>query len=116
MDERIEKAFAVANFATTLANQRRVALEEYSQKLVYYFNGATFKVSPELIAFIKTVLDLGYTSDVPFLDANDFPIVVADVQEFLDNVVSVYFEAVNEYTTKYAEIKKKRKISDIVEL
>jgi hypothetical protein len=116
MDERIEKAFAVANFAATLANQRRVILEEYNQKLVYYTNGATFKASPELIAFIKTVLDLGYTTDVPFLDANDFPVVVADVQELLDSITSVYFEALNDYTVKYAEIKKKRKISDIVEL
>jgi hypothetical protein len=116
MDEKIEKAFAVANYAATLSNQRRIISEEYSQKLVYYTDGATFKVSSELIAFIKTVLDLGYTSDVPFLDSNNFPVVIKDVQEFLDNIVSVYFEALNEYTVKYSEIKQKRKIADIVEL
>jgi len=116
MDERIEKAFAVANYAATLSNQRRVISEEYKQKLVYYTNGSTFKVSPELIAFIKTVIELGHISDVPFLDANDFPVVIPNVQEFLDNIVSVYFEALNEYTVKYSEIKTKRKIADIVEL
>ena len=116
MDERIEKAFAVANYAATLSNQRRIISEEYNQKLVYYANGATFKVSPDLIAFIKTVLDLGHTADIPFLDANNFPVVIENVQEFLDNIVSVYFEALNEYTVKYSEIKKKRKIADIVEL
>jgi hypothetical protein len=116
MDERIEKAFAVANYAATLSNQRRIISEEYNQKLVYYSNGATFKVSPDLIAFIKTVLDLGHTSDIPFLDANNFPVVIENVQEFLDNIVSVYFEALNEYTVKYSEIKKKRKIADIVSL
>jgi hypothetical protein len=116
MDERIEKAFAVANYMATLSNQRRIILEEYNQKLVYYTNGATFKVTPELINFAKTTMELGYTSDVPFVDANNFPIIIADVKDFLDNIVSVYFEALNEYAVKYADLKTKRKITDIVEL
>jgi predicted 3-demethylubiquinone-9 3-methyltransferase (glyoxalase superfamily) len=116
MDERIEKAFAVANYMSTLSNQRRVILEEYTQKLVYYTNGATFKVDPNLINFIKNVIDLGHTTDVPFIDANNFPVIISDVQEFFDSVVSVYFEALNEYAAKYSELKSKRKIADIVEL
>jgi hypothetical protein len=116
MDERIEKAFAVANYMNTLSNQRRIILEEFNQKTIYYTNGATFKVTPELINFTKTTLGLGYDTDVPFIDANNFPIVIANVQEFLDNLVSVYFEALNEYTTKFTEIKSKRKIADIVDL
>lgn len=116
MDERIEKAFAVANYMATLSNQRRIILEEYNQKLVYYINGATFKVTPELINFTKTTIELGYTSDVPFIDANNFPVIIADVKDFLDSIVSVYFEALNEYTTRFSEIKNKRKIADIVDL
>ena len=57
MDERIEKAFAVANYMATLSNQRRIILEEFNQKLVYYANGGTFKISPELINFTKSVID-----------------------------------------------------------
>ena len=116
MDEKIQKAFSVANYMATLSNQKRILLEEYNQKLVYYTNGATFRVSEELIAFTKLVIDLGYTSDVPFVDSNNLPIVINDVQDFLDNLVSVYFEAVNEYSVKYTEIKSKRKVEDIVNL
>lgn len=116
MDERIEKAFAVANYMATLSNQRRIILEEFNQKLVYYQNGGTFIAGPDLINFIKNVLDLGHTNDVPFIDSNNFPVVINNVQEFFDNVVSVYFEALNGYSAKFAEIKSKRKISDIVEL
>lgn len=116
MDERIEKAFAVANYMATLSNQRRIILEEYNQKLVYYQNGGTFTAGPDLINFIKNVLDLGHTNNIPFIDSNNFPVVITDVQDFFDNVVSVYFEALNEYSTKFAEIKSKRKISDMVEL
>ena len=116
MDERIEKAFAVANFMATLSNQRRIILEEFNQKLVYYTNGATFKITPDLINFTKTALDLGHTNDVAFIDANNFPVMISDVQEFFNSIVEIYFSSLNEYAAKFAEIKSKRKIGDIVEL
>jgi hypothetical protein len=116
MDERIEKAMAVANYMATLSNQRRIILEEYNQKLVYYLNGATFKISPELINFTKTVIDIGHTEDVAFLDSNNFPVTINNVEKFFDDITTIYFEETNTYAAKYAEIKSKRKISDIVEL
>ena len=116
MDERVEKAFAVANYMATLSNQRRIILEEFEQKLFYYTNGATFKISPELINFVKTAIDIGQTENVPFVDSNKFPVIIANVQDFFDDIVGVYFEAITEYQAKYAELKSKRKISDIVEL
>lgn len=116
MDEKIEKAFEVANYMATLSNQRRVILEEYNQKLVYYINGATFKVDYNLINFAKNLIDMGHTEDIAFVDANNHPVIIKDVQDFLDNVVAVYFEAVNEYQTKFTDIKKKRNVKDLVEL
>jgi len=116
MDERIEKAFAVANYMATLSNQRRIILEEYNQKLVYYINGASFNITPELVNFTKTILDLGYTEDVAFVDANKFPVIINNVQKFFDDIVSIFFESTNEYAAKFSEIKSKRKIADIVDL
>lgn len=116
MDERIEKAFAVANYMATLSNQRRIILEEFNQKVVYYSNGGTFKITPELISFTKTVLELGHTEDVAFIDSNSFPVVIPDVQRFFDEIVARYFESINEYAAKFADLKSKRKIGDIVEL
>lgn len=116
MDERIQKAFEVANYMATLSNQRRAILEEYTQKLVYYINGATFTVDYNLINFAKNLVDMGHTEDVAFVDSNNQPVIITDVQDFLDNLMSVYFEAVNEYQTKFAEIKRKRNVKDLVEL
>lgn len=116
MDERLEKAFAVANYMTTLSNQRRIILEEFNQKLVYYTNGATFKIDPHLITFTKSVIDLGYTHDVAFLDSNNFPVIIADAQNFFDEITAIYFGSLNDYAVKYADIKSKRKVKDIVEL
>jgi hypothetical protein len=116
MDERIEKALEVANYMATLSNQRRIILEEYNQKLVHYVNGASFNITPELITFTKTVLDLGRTEDVAFVDANNFPVVIKNVQEFFDNIVKIYFESTDDYAIKYSALKNKRNILSIIEL
>lgn len=116
MDERIEKAFEAANLMATLSNQRRIIQEEFEQKLVFYKNGGTFKVTPELINFVKIALDLGHTEQVPFIDSNNFPIVIDNVQDFFDSLVSVYYESLNEFSLKFLEIKSKRKVKDIVDL
>jgi hypothetical protein len=116
MDEKIEKAFGVANYMSTLSNQRRIILEEYNQKLTYYISGATFRVDYSLINFAKNLVDMGHTEDIVFVDANNQPVIIKDVQDFLDNITSVYFEAVNAYQTKFAELKRKRSVKDLVEL
>lgn len=116
MNEQIEKAFQVANYMATLSNQRRVILEEFNQSSIHYVNGGTFKITPELINFTKTILDLGHTEDIPFLDSNNFPVVISNVEEFFDTIVGIYFQSLNEYADKFSEIKSKRKVSDIVNL
>lgn len=116
MDERIEKAFEVANYMATLSNQRRIILEEYKQKLIFYINGATFIVSPELITFTKTLIDLGYDKNASFVDSKNLPVLIEDVQDFHDTIVLIYFQALNEYSVKYADISNKRNVQDIVKL
>jgi hypothetical protein len=87
MDERIEKAFGVANYMATLSNQRRIILEEYDQSLIHYFNGATFKIDQQLIGFVKTLVDLDHTTDVVLNDSNNLPTQIEDLELFLNNIV-----------------------------
>ena len=116
MDERIEKAFETANYMATLSNQRRIILEEFNQQLIYYINGAVFKIDSNLITYIKTVLDLGHTTDIVFVDSNSSPVQIQDVQEFFNAVVEQYFLALNTYSNKYTEIKKQRRVQGLIEL
>jgi len=116
MDERIEKAFGVANFMATLSNQKRIILEEYNQQLIHYINGATFQISTDLISFIKTLIDLGNTTDIVLVDSNNFPVLIEDLNVFLKDIVDVYVSATNTYAIRFNEIKTKRKIADIVDL
>ena len=116
MDERIEKAFEVANFMATLSNQRRLMIEEFNQKLIFYIGGATFKITPELISLTKTWIDIGTVKDRAFLDSNNYPVMIEDVQKFFDDITDQYSQAVNDYLAKFVELKSKRKVFNIVDL
>lgn len=116
MDEKINNAFDTANYMATISNQRRLILEEYKQSVIYYKNGGTFVVTPELINFAKTLVDMGHTENVPFLDTNQLPVMIEDVTELLEELMSTYFEAVNSYHQKYSEMRSKRRISQVMGL
>ena len=116
MDERLEKAYQVVNYMATLSAQKRVIKEEFEQQLLHYVNGSTFKITPTLINFTKTVIDLGHTTDVAFLDENNLPVLIEDVQVFFDTIVEKYFQSLNNYAIKTAEIKSKRSLTAITSL
>jgi len=115
VDERLEKAFQTANYMASLSNLRRVALEEYKQNLIYYFQGSTFTVTRELIVFVHTLTELGNTESV-ILDDNNIPLNVVNLKEFLNSILNVYILATNAYLAKYGEIKSKRRVEGLVEL
>lgn len=116
MDEKIEKAFEVVNYMATLSNQKRLLAEEVNQKLIYYTNGSTFKITPALINFTKLMIDLDRVVDAVFIDDNNNPVVVADVKELLDSITTQYFEVIENYSSRFLAIKSKRKISDLIDL
>jgi hypothetical protein len=115
VDERLEKAFQTANYMASLSNLRRVALEEFKQGLIYYFQGSSFTVSRELIVFVHTLTELGNTESV-ILDDNNIPLNITNLKEFLTNILNVYGLATNAYLAKYSEIKSKRRVEGLVDL
>jgi hypothetical protein len=116
MDERIEKAFETANYMATLSNQKRIIKEEFEQQLTFYSNGGTFQITPQLLSYIKTLIDIGELSNTVLIDSNSIPVFIDDVQDFFTNISKQYFQASKEYFEKYSDIKVKRKIKDLVEL
>jgi hypothetical protein len=115
MDQYLEKAFDVANFMVTLANQKRVLKEEFKQHLIYFYNGSTFSVDKELITFVKSIIDLGQTDHV-LIDDNDLPVHVENLSDFLDNILSIFSSASNEYYSKYQKLKNNRSVESLLDL
>ncbi|NBP57205.1 hypothetical protein EBU71_11865, partial [bacterium] len=87
MDERLEKALEFANFMVSLNNQKRSLKEKYYTDCVYYHNGGTFKITKELITFIKALLDLDNNEQVIVIDDNDLPIRIENLKHFLDDII-----------------------------
>jgi|TARA_B100000035_G_scaffold87406_1_gene73414 hypothetical protein len=115
MDERLEKALDISNYMVTLNNQTRLLKEQYSENLVYYFNGGQFSITQQLVSFCQSLLSLKQQSTI-LIDDNNIPIEVEDLESFTNSIISTYFEASNRYLTEYNKLKKNRSIESIMDL
>lgn len=115
MEEKLAKAFEIANYMSTLAHQKRVLQETFQQNTIYFYNGYQFNVTKELINFVKTLIDLGQTESI-LIDDNNLPVDVQNLSEFLTNILDKYTTAINEYYTNYQELKSKRSVESLVDV
>ena len=114
MDPIVQKAFDVANYMTTLSNQKQILKEEFSQNIIHYKNGGTFTVTRDLINFVKTLLDLGHEEDIVLIDDNHTPISIDHLKPFLEVLLEIYQSSISEYYTKYSQLKNSRKVEALV--
>jgi len=115
MDEQLQKAFDIANYMTTLASQKKILFEQYSQNTAFFYNGASFQVTRELINFTKTLIDLGQL-DAVLVDDNNLPVDITDLNKFLEDILNVYALATNEYHSQYQKLKTSRSVESLVDL
>ncbi len=115
MSSKLTKALEFANYRTTLNVQHNALKAKVQTLLSYSINGGTFEISQELISFIKLLLEKEYTNAV-LLDVYNNPIKIDDLEQFLEDILSRYFEAVNEYHAEYTKLKKARKVHKLVDL
>ena len=112
---RLEKALDFSNTMQTF-NLAKNNLKVKTQNLLSYStNGGTFRVSQELIGFMQFVVQSGKTETI-LLDKNDIPIKIEDTEKFLEDISSLYFEAVNEYYNDYQKLRSSRKIEKVLEI
>ena len=115
MSSKLTKALEFANYRTTLNVQHNALKAKVQTLLSYSLNGGTFEISQELISFVKLLMDKGYDNAV-LLDVYNNPIQVEDLDEFLEEILSRYFEATNEYHAEYTKLRKSRKVHKLIHL
>lgn len=113
IDERLEAALATANYRITLSNQKQNARLKLQNDLTYATGGGIFKISPELISFVSTLVNMEKESMI-LLDSNENPIEVENLEEFLDEITSKYYESVNDFLTEFKSIQKSRNVKSLV--
>jgi len=115
MSNDLEKAYEFINFRTTITNQKHLLLTQVEEKLTCYINGGIFRVEPGFIAFIGDILNSGYES-APILDVNNNPIMIEDLQEFKNNLLSSYMEVVYDYWHDWESIRTERDLKKIADV
>jgi len=116
MDERLSKALDFANYRQTLAIQRKTLKEKIDAKLTYGHSGGLFKIDRELIVFAQMLIDQGRVENVPLIDENGNPVLIANLQEFKDEIIDRYFTATYEYYESYQKIKTSRTVEKLLEV
>jgi hypothetical protein len=114
MSEKLSKAMEFANYRSTLNNQRAILKARVESLLSYSIAGGTFTIDPGLISFVKTLSDSGLESTV-LLDIYKNPIQV-DVSEFLDEILSRYTEATNDYYAEYSKLSAARSVQKLLDI
>lgn len=111
-DDRLSKALEFGHFRTAVNLMKDKLKLRLENMLSYSQNGGTFKVTPELIGFVDVLLRKGISSTV-LLDSRNNPVLIEDLADFSDILVSKYVEATNEYLVEYDKLKKARSVSQV---
>ena len=102
--ERLEKALDFSNTMQTF-NLNKNNLKVKTQNLLSYStNGGTFNIDQSLIGFMYMIVSSG-KKEVIVMDKNDIPIKIENTEKFLEDISSLYFEAINEYYNDYQKLK-----------
>ena len=114
MDERLKKALEFSNYRISLFQRKEDLKLNMSNMLTHAANGGIFKINPELICFVKTLVDKKKTRAV-LIDSNENPIEITNLSEFYDKIFNKYFEATNLYHIEYSKLKSSRTVSSLYE-
>jgi hypothetical protein len=116
MEEQLKKALDFSNYRQTFSIQRKTLKEKIEAKLAFGFGGGIFKIDRSLITFVQLLIDKNRSEGVVLLDQNDNPVLVDDLQKFLDEILDRYFTATNEYFEQYQSLKKSRSVEKLIDL
>ena len=114
MDPRLEKALDFANYRATIANQKRNLKNRVDTVKIHHTKGGKWIADQTTIAFLKALVDLG-TEEAVIEDGKGIPVQVDDIKALLEQLVSTYHSAMNEYIVENTKINKARALKTIMD-
>ena len=113
MEDRLSKALEFANYRATLNNQLKRVKVRAEGMLMCSKNGGNFTINQQLISFLDYLNRLGLT-ETTLLDDNNSPVHINDLQIFLKDITTRYFEVTNDYLGEYQAIRQSRNVKTIL--
>jgi len=115
MDDKLREALEFSNYRLTLNNQKLNLKQRMNTMLTIGYSNSMFTTTLELINFVQHLLDKKVEQFV-FIDDNENPVLIKNLQDFHVKLFSAYTEALNEYYNDYEKLKKKRDTKGLVGL
>lgn len=78
-----------------LKNQKNLVRQWISERLLLGYNGGLFESKPDLIMFVKMLIDSGI-SQHPIFDRNNDPVMIEDLNDFYTLLFGRYTETAND--------------------
>jgi hypothetical protein len=116
VDDQLKQALDFANYRQTFSIQRQTLKEKIEAKLTYGVSGGIFKIDKSLIAYVQMLVDQGRVEGVPLIDSNDNPILIANLEDFRDEILDRYYTTTLEYYEQYQKLKKSRSVEKLLDL
>jgi hypothetical protein len=114
MDERLEKALDYSNFRMILTTRQKNLKTLMENRLSLSYQGGLFKINKELISLLF-VLMASELNEFIFIDSNDIPVLVTDVQDFAKTTMEKYRDALAQYYRDYQKLDQAREIRKVVD-
>ncbi len=115
MDDRLQKALEHSNYKVALASQRENMKLRFANTCIIGKNGGLFTVNPTLISFVSLLVQREQTTAI-LIDDKGNPIRIDALDDFLDDIISTWNEATNEFFSEHEKLRKARTVKAVVGL
>lgn len=114
MDTRLEKALDFSNYRMILNTRQENLKTLMENKLVLSYEGGLFKINQSLLSFIYTLLSQGIEEYI-FIDQNDSPILISDVNAFYQKAKEKYESTIKQYFSSFQKLNEARNIRKVID-
>ena len=115
MDERLEKALNFANYMQTVNTQKKNIYKRYETLLLLTYEDGLFTANQSLIGYVQALLSSENDYDL-VMDNNQKAIVIHDLKNFLDSLLSANYMALNYLNLEYKKLDESRNIKKVLDL
>jgi len=125
---QIDKILTDADRRAVYVNQVEHAKERFLSLNVLYWDGHVFKLTRELFSYVETLLTDSRTHIVLcmavmpkrvvshiLLDDNNEPVLIPDIEAFLEQMQENHTEALNQYYDTYTKLRESQTAQELIE-
>lgn len=114
LDDRLEQALQKSKYKVSLFLQKENSRLKFKQGLSFSKNGGMFFIDQTLISFVNLLVSRKQNEAI-LIDVNGNPINIENLDKFLEDILTRYFEKTNDYLIEFKKLQSSRSVSDSVE-